>query len=718
MISAWDSNDSYDQIGIDAYHGKWELVYSWTTFSGPADDAQLNYYPSGDIYYEEMQLSLGVKYNFSITVQNGVALFSASQGGTVIWVQNVSTGGNHLDLAATYWANYNGKPYVDYTNYEEVLNTQPAGSAPAFNFNFTDQNWVAVNGSSYAATWTDFTAVGDRFPGVPVPSTVAILINGNSVLVVNYAVDITVNSVVPVQPHYSVFQVYHHGMRYDGQSISMSYTVTVGRTDNDASFSSLYIEYGLNRTNVNNASDTRNIGTANAILVLGGSCNYTFVWNETDTLHPSYYSITGYANVLNDTTFDTNPSDNQLTNDTVQAKELIGDINGDGIVDIYDALLLSSSFGKLENQTGYNPDANFSPSPDDVAGLQIIDIYDAIALGSHFNWNINGPLSGRMSSKGGTLAATAGASSVLVDPSQINVFKGEVFSVNVEVTSATDLYGWEFKLYWNSTVLNCTNAVVQTPTEWQNNTQTFGTGLEANYNATCSRYWQGQSAMYPASSFNGSMTLVTLTFQALQAGTTSLTLADVKLGNSTAQRIAYTASSGSVSVYYGRYMRSDTQTINGLGAYKLSIPESTGSAYVTQSGSGYGASWGIRAWVRHSNGVEQEISLDGQTGTPKAVVWRSSGSGIRSSTVSVAQTAMQQTDSLVVRVYVQVGGSDWTLCATFTTEQLQATILKAVTWTVYYYTYASWNRLTDWTTSRFYWGTSTYNSRIQNLQYA
>ncbi|MGD0496312.1 MAG: hypothetical protein ABSB28_09815 [Candidatus Bathyarchaeia archaeon] len=656
-------------------------------------------------------MSMGSTYAVSITVQNLTAVFTLSEGGTVIWSQNAPTGGNYLNLTRFI----NNTAYVDYTDYEEVNHADGIGGTPSFNFYFHEQYWVGLDGSSHAATW-------ERLDSGYVPIGVDVLIDGGSVYIWNpgvvpsqYPVSISVTSVDPVPPHYSVFQVYHHGMRYDGQSISMSYNVTVSRTDNNDG--ALNVEVGLNRTNVNNASDTRNIGTADAILGLGGSYNHTFVWNETDTLNPGNYSITGYANLLIDTVFDMNPSDNQLTNDTVQAKVLLGDVNGDGIVDIYDACLLSGSFGKLENQTGYNPDANFITSPDSVTGLQIIDIYDAIVLGSHFNWNINDLLSGRMSSKGGMLAATAGASVVLVDPSQINMFKGEVFSVNVEVTSATDLFGWEFKLYWNSNVLNCTNVVVQTPTEWQNNTQTFGPGLEANYNATYSRYWQGQTATYPASSFNGSMTIVTLTFQALQPGTTSLTLTDAKLGNSTAEPIACSVSSGSVTVYYGRYMRSDTQTVNGLGAYVLNIPESTSSAYVTQGGSGHGASWGIRAWVRHSNGVEQEISLDGQTGTPKALVGRSSGSGLQSNTVSVAQTALQQTDSLVIRVYVQVGGSGWNLCATFTTEQLQATTLQAATWTVYYYTFASYIRLYNWTASTFYWGTTTYNSRIQNLQY-
>jgi predicted membrane-bound mannosyltransferase len=43
----------------------------------------------------------------------------------------------------------------------------------------------------------------------------------------------------------------------------------------------------------------------------------------------------------------------------------------------------------------------------------------------------------------------------------------------------------------------------------------------------------------------------------MQSGTTLLTLAETKLENSTGQPIDHAESSGSVAVYYGRYMRSD-----------------------------------------------------------------------------------------------------------------------------------------------------------------
>lgn len=389
---------------------------------------------------------------------------------------------------------------------------------------------------------------------------------------------------------------------------------------------------------------------------------------------------------------------------------LLGDLNFDDTVDIYDGILLEGAFYSVRGNGNWNALA-------DINNDGTVDIYDAIILAGHFGKNYTAGSDSGMSGTSGTLATQSDGTSVTVDPNQTTVFKGEVFTVNVDITSVTDLRGWEFQLYWNSTVLNCTNVAIQTPSEWQNNTQNFGPGLQENYSATTALYWQAQAATYPASSFNGSMTIVTLTFQALQPGTTSLTLADVKLGNSTGEPIACSVSSGSVSVYYGRYMRSDTETVNGLGAYVLNIPESTSSASVTQSGDGHGASWGIRAFVRHSNGVEQEISLDGQTGTPKAVVYRTGGSGVQSNTVAVAQTALQHTDSLVVRVYAKVGTSDWVASATFTTEQLQASTLKATTWTLYYYTYAYYYRTYNFTASTFYWGTTTYNSQIQNLQY-
>jgi hypothetical protein len=56
---------------------------------------------------------------------------------------------------------------------------------------------------------------------------------------------------------------------------------------------------------------------------------------------------------------------------------LIGDINGDKVVDIFDAILMSTSFGSKNGDPNWNPNADLDNSGE-------IDIFDAIILSSHF----------------------------------------------------------------------------------------------------------------------------------------------------------------------------------------------------------------------------------------------------------------------------------------------------------------------------------------------
>jgi hypothetical protein len=56
---------------------------------------------------------------------------------------------------------------------------------------------------------------------------------------------------------------------------------------------------------------------------------------------------------------------------------LLGDIDGNGNVNVLDAIDLSSSFGKSIGQAGFNPDADF-----DYNG--VVNILDAITLANHF----------------------------------------------------------------------------------------------------------------------------------------------------------------------------------------------------------------------------------------------------------------------------------------------------------------------------------------------
>ena len=65
---------------------------------------------------------------------------------------------------------------------------------------------------------------------------------------------------------------------------------------------------------------------------------------------------------------------------TVQVRRggLPGDINGDGIVDIYDAIILANAFNSKPGSSNWNPNA-------DINHDGSVDIYDAIILASNFN---------------------------------------------------------------------------------------------------------------------------------------------------------------------------------------------------------------------------------------------------------------------------------------------------------------------------------------------
>jgi len=169
-----------------------------------------------------------------------------------------------------------------------------------------------------------------------------------------------------------------------------------------------------------------------------------------------------------------------------------------------------------------------------------------------------------------------------------------------------------------------------------------------------------------------------------------------------------------------RYMRSDYAEVNGLNAYILGTSQTTSSLNTTVlkvTSTDYVVYCGIRVWKRNSAGVETEITA----GEPVAVVSRSvNGEGIQSNTWDCPQTALSSTDTIVVRVYLKVDVDAWQQGTgsqpNFQTEQLGASQLDAATWTVYYYTVRQTaTKPSARTGIIFHWGTSTYNSRVENF---
>lgn len=125
-------------------------------------------------------------------------------------------------------------------------------------------------------------------------------------------------------------------------------------------------------TNVTIHGNSTILEAFNATL-LGKTVNaFTFVWNTTDLVNISYVVSVHADSVENET----DTTDNVLTYGTVYFT-IRGDVNADGVVDIYDAIFLAGHF----NEDSFSPNWNMNI---DFNGDEVIDIYDALILALNY----------------------------------------------------------------------------------------------------------------------------------------------------------------------------------------------------------------------------------------------------------------------------------------------------------------------------------------------
>jgi hypothetical protein len=107
-------------------------------------------------------------------------------------------------------------------------------------------------------------------------------------------------------------------------------------------------------------------------LAPSAQATLNFRWNTTGWAHGNH-TISATATVAGDV----NMSDNTFTNGIIRVT-IPGDISGDGIVDIYDAILMANSYSATPKSPNWSPNA-------DIKTDDIVDIYDAIVLANHYN---------------------------------------------------------------------------------------------------------------------------------------------------------------------------------------------------------------------------------------------------------------------------------------------------------------------------------------------
>jgi hypothetical protein len=121
--------------------------------------------------------------------------------------------------------------------------------------------------------------------------------------------------------------------------------------------------------------DTTVISTQNIQdLEPNATLTLIFTWNTTNVPYCHNYTIKAVASTV---LGETNTANNEFVYSFVKVK-ILGDINGDGYVNIKDAVILGVAFGAKLDDPNWNPQADLNQDG-------YVNIKDAVTLGRNFN---------------------------------------------------------------------------------------------------------------------------------------------------------------------------------------------------------------------------------------------------------------------------------------------------------------------------------------------
>ncbi|MCD6514800.1 MAG: hypothetical protein J7L07_07735 [Candidatus Odinarchaeota archaeon] len=123
LISVFDNNGSYDQIGFAAQNKEWKIIYSWTTYN--AREGRVEYHheitdislKDGWVYLFEMYTNGNGRVTFQV---EGHAVDGSWRWETV-FRKTVTTGGSYFIIAPQYYNPWSHETYRDFTDYEEGI---------------------------------------------------------------------------------------------------------------------------------------------------------------------------------------------------------------------------------------------------------------------------------------------------------------------------------------------------------------------------------------------------------------------------------------------------------------------------------------------------------------------------------------------------------------------------------------------------------------------
>jgi len=254
-----------------------------------------------------------------------------------------------------------------------------------------------------------------------------------------------------------------------------------------------------------------------------------------------------------------------------------GDVNYDGIINLEDIATAFLAYGTSIGEPGWDPNA-------DLNGDNVIDICDTIPVSMNYgetrtfpngeSYNLSTEPSEEIpySFAGGSpTPASPSATTIYVEPTETvndTLQSGAYFSLGVDIADVVDLMGYDFRLTFNSSILNAVSVTaggfVASPTVWRSVRNN-----EAGF------VWFAASGGGSRYGVSGSGRLAVIQFVVTGYGKTSIQLKGfTKLGDSRGKRVNHIALDG----YFENRILGDVNSDKAVNLHDLRL---LGKAYAS-----------------------------------------------------------------------------------------------------------------------------------------
>jgi len=231
---------------------------------------------------------------------------------------------------------------------------------------------------------------------------------------------------------------------------------------------------------------------------------------------------------------------------------------------------------------------------------------------------------------------------IRVDPETLQVRPSSSFAVDVEIVNVSDLYLWEFKLYYRNDIVDVVQ-ITEGSLLRTGGTTVWADNSNPNYNSTYGLVHVGASLLGDIPGVNGTGVIASISFATVAVGNSTLDIVDTIILNSTLIDIPHYTFDGYVSVILVHDVAilavAPSKNIIGQG-YTMYV-----NATIRNQGD-FNESFNITCYSNSSIIGEQAVALVSGANMTLAFVWNTSGVAKGNYTVkAVADTLSGETDT-------------------------------------------------------------------------